>query len=174
VKKIADLEAQVDTLGEQISEASDKLKAKDGQIYNLAVGNKFGQSQWVRENLIDAFANSPAILEKVFGSHFRFEDGEVRAYGGDGKPLLHVDSESNRARPATFDEALDQLIGPSFRKTSGAKGSDAPADGPPVRSTVSNKGDLRTQEAKAKYIKEHGLSAFQELPPAKRDEVVAL
>jgi hypothetical protein len=176
-QEIASLKAENETLTEQLNEASEAAKAKDGEIWDLAIGNEIGASKFVRDELIDAFAKNPKMIKKLFGGHFKFEEGEVRAYGPDGKPILYVDPDTNKARSATVDEALNVLIGPDFRKPSGAEGSDAPTETlrtPSTASTVMSKADLRSPEDKAAYIDKHGLDSFQALPPGKRDDVATI
>ena len=86
----------------------------------------------------------------------------------DGKPLLVVDPETNSPRPASFAEALNVLVPDTFRKPSGAKGSDATSDSVASAGTgngsIKTKADLKNPVEKAKYISDHGLEAFQQLP----------
>lgn len=172
-QELATLRAEKETLEEQLNEASDRIKSKDVEVRKLAIGNEIKRSKFIREELIDAFSQNPDLVERLYGENFRVEDGAVRAYGNDGKPILHVDPETNKARPATVDEAFNVLIGPEFRKPSGVKGSDAPSDGTsPVNgsSTVRHKGELRTAEQKAKFIADNGVESFNSLPPAPRKD----
>jgi len=162
------LRAEREALQEQLSELTDALKGKDGEIRTLSIGNRFGTEPWIRENLIDAFANDPKTLEKVYGGNFKPENGKVVAYDNDGKPLLVVDPETNKARPAKFSEALDVLVPSSFRKPSGAKGSDTSTEDVDHSgggaSRIRTKAELKTPADKAKFISDEGLDAFQKLP----------
>jgi hypothetical protein len=166
--ELEQLRSERDALQEQLNEASEEIKASQTEIRTLSIGNRFGTEPWIRENLIDAFANDPATLEKIYGDNFKREGGKVVAYGKDGKPLLVVDPETNSPRPASFAEALNVLVPDTFRKPSGAKGSDATSDSVASAGTgngsIKTKADLKNPVEKAKYISDHGLEAFQQLP----------
>lgn len=161
------LRAEREALQEQLSDLTDKVKAKDSEIRGLSIGNQFANSKWIRENMIDAFATNPSALEKIYGDNFKREDGKVIPYDNDGKPILTVDPDTNQARTATFDEAMSVLSDSSFRKPSGAKGSDTSTEavaGGTTATRIRTKAELKTPADKAKFISDEGLDAFQKLP----------
>jgi hypothetical protein len=166
--EIENLRAERDALQEQLSDSTDQLKAKDSEIRGLSIGNQFANSKWIRENMIDAFATNPSALEKIYGDNFKRENGKVIPYDSDGKPILTVDPDTNQARTATFDEAMSVLSDSSFRKPSGAKGSDTSAEAvasPGATATrIKTKADFKSQREKSEYIEKHGQTAFIELP----------
>ena len=165
--ELENLKAERDTLQQELGDAKEALDSATGNIRGLTIGNAFANEPWIRENLIDAFANEPAMLERIYGTNFENDGGKIVAKDSDGKPILSVDPETHKARPASFAEALDQLVGPTFRKPSGAKGSDAAGggDGPSGNhSGIRTKADLKTQKAKVSFISEFGREAFQDLP----------
>jgi hypothetical protein len=164
---LENLTAERDTLQQELGDAKEALDAATGNIRSLTIGNAFANEPWIRENLIEAFANEPAMLERIYGSHFENDGGKIVAKDSDGKPILSVNPETHKARPASFAEALNQLVGSTFRKPSGAKGSDAAgdSDGPSANhSGVRTKADLKTQQQKTQFITDNGLDAFQALP----------
>lgn len=166
--QLSELSAEREALAEQLREAQDALKAKQHEIENLALDTAFGNSKWIHENAIEAFAEQPHLLRKLLNENFKVEDGRIVAIDGKGKPLMTVEPESNAVRPAKFDEALEQLVSPAFRRSSKAKGSDNMQDeadrGEAGPKHIRSKADLKTPQEKAAYISKHGLEKFQSLP----------
>lgn len=166
--QLSELSAEREALAEQLREAQEALKAKQHEIEDLALDTAFGNSPWIRENAIDAFSQQPNLLRKLYGENFKVENGRVVAVDANGKPLMTVEPETNAVRAAKFDEALEQLVGPAFRRSSTSKGhdSDQPeADrGQAGPQTIRSKADLKTPADKAQYISKYGLEKFQKLP----------
>jgi hypothetical protein len=162
------LRAERDALQDQLSESSETLKDRDTEIRTLSIGNQFANSPWIRENMIPAFSNNPSALEKIYGGNFKREKGKTVPVYNDGKPILTVDPETNQPRTATFDEAMAVLSEPSFRKPSGAKGSDTSSEdvagGGNGQSRIKTKADFRNQAEKNEFIADKGMDAFTALP----------
>ncbi len=67
------------------------------------ISGNFVRSQYVADNVV-----VPAdMLQAMFGKHFKVEDGKVAAFGNDGKALY---SKSIPGEPASFDDAIKQLV----------------------------------------------------------------
>lgn len=159
--ELANTKAERDALQEQLEEAQGALKDLDSENYELTVGNEIANAISGLD-LIEGF--TPKEARKLYGNYFKREGGSVLAYTEDGKPVMVVE-DGTKPRHATVAEALDQFIPPTFRKSSGAKGSDAVTpQGGSVPGTVRSKADLKGPQAKSAFIDKHGLEAFQRLP----------
>lgn len=165
--ELGTLRAEVEALQGQLSESAEALKDSASEIRSLSIGNQFANSSWIRENLIDAFAKNPSALERIYGDNFKRENGKVVPYR-DGKPILTVNPEDNTTRTATFDEAMAVLTDSSFRKPSGAKGSDTSTEdvtgGGNGATRIKTKADFRNQDEKNQFISDRGIDAFTALP----------
>jgi hypothetical protein len=165
--EIERLKGEVEALTEELGTTKEKLTEKDGEVWDLQIGTRFGNSKFVRENLIDAFSENPDLLKRLFQDHFKVEDGKLVAYKDD-KPILVVDPETNEAKAATFDQALDVLVGKEFRRASGARGSDANNNqgpgNPQQKRTINSKADFISTDEKLEWIDKHGREAFEQLP----------
>jgi hypothetical protein len=159
--KVAELEAALE-------ETAKTTEDQAGRIHELTIGHAFGNSAWVRENLVDAFSNRPERLRKLFEKNFEVVGKQITAVDDDGKQLYSVNRPGELA---TFEEALDQLCSSDMKRPSGARGGDAPQDGPAGSSGrfafVASKAELSTPEQKAAFIDSEGLSKFQSLPLGK-------
>lgn len=80
-----------------------------GQIEELTVGASFGNSQFIREDLISAM--TPSRVRALYGAHFEAnEQGVVIGYdkpkGTEGRtPIVDV-----KGKPVSFDDALKTIL----------------------------------------------------------------
>jgi hypothetical protein len=160
--KLSEVEAERDALRDQLEDANEKVQSLDGENYELSVGNEIATALSGMD-LIDGF--TPAEARLLYGGRFKREDGKVLAYDGDGKPVMVVE-DGTKPRHATVGEALDQFIPQTFRKPSGAKGSDASnaTQSSTGAHTIRTKADLKGPKEKGEFITKYGLDAFQDLP----------
>ena len=130
------------TLAEQLKAREDELSQLRSTIGDLTVGNAFGNSKFISNDL-----TIPASKARVlYGSHFDFEDGRLVGYdkptGAKDRTML-IDGAGE---PLAFEDALQKIVQSdpdyvSIAKSkikiganSGTKGSDkAPEMKPDVR-----------------------------------------
>lgn len=130
------------TLAEQLKAREDELSQLRSTIGDLTVGNAFGNSKFINNDL-----TIPASKARVlYGSHFDFEDGRLVGYdkpaGAKDRTML-IDGAGE---PLAFEDALQKIVQSdpdyvSIAKSkikvganSGTKGSDkAPEMKPDVR-----------------------------------------
>lgn len=88
------------------SAAEQRATELASQIAELTVGNAFGTSKFISEEL----TLSVAKARRVYGSHFEFKDGAVVAYdkpaGSKDRNVL-VDS---KGEPLAFEAAIEKLV----------------------------------------------------------------
>lgn len=93
-------------LEQQLQEARGQGGTLAQQIADLTVGNNFGTSKFVANDLTLTAAKARVI----YGNHFEFKDGAVVGYdkpaGASDRTVL-VDAQGN---PLNFDEALRSLV----------------------------------------------------------------
>ena len=78
---------------EKLAEAGKALTAKEGEVFKLMVGGAFGNSEFVGDKL-----TVPAdMVQAMFGSQFKVEEGKVVAYDGAGS--LGTASSGQPPRP---------------------------------------------------------------------------
>lgn len=124
--------------------------------YNLEkVHNSFSQSSWVRENLA-----SPSMAAKLFMHRFELRDGQVVGTHENGDIIFGDDGN-----PAPFDVALARIIDADPDKLLLYRGSDKSGSGARTGTPhQATKAQLNDAKAKAKFISEHGLEAYKNLP----------
>ncbi|MFM5317341.1 DUF6651 domain-containing protein [Aeromonas veronii] len=95
-----------------ILQERDQLQAKLGsfqsQIEDLTVGAAFGNSAFIREELVQAM--NPERSRRLYGDHFDIVEGKVVGYdkprGQEGRaPLVDKDGQ-----PVSFDEAFKRVL----------------------------------------------------------------
>lgn len=106
-KVVAEKEKLVLTKDEEIA----SLKA---QINSLSIGNNFGSSKFIADELV----LTPAKAEVLYGAHFEVEDGKVIAYDKprgqkDRTPLVDA-----KGSTLGFDEAIKKIVSadPDFER----------------------------------------------------------
>ncbi len=88
-----------------------ELAAKETTIQDLALGHAFRGSAFVGGTKPGDLALPPTVAHATFGRHFRVEEGQhVRAYLDPGKWEQPIYSRERVMQPATFDEALKELV----------------------------------------------------------------
>ena len=128
--------AEKKTLSDQVKALSDQVSGFQSTIGELTVGNAFGNSKFIAEELI----LTPAKARIVYGGHFEFKDGQLVGFdkptGAKDRTVL-VGSSGD---PLPFEEALKKIITAdvdyeSIAKSklkqgagSGGKGSDGAPD----------------------------------------------
>ncbi|MEZ2310755.1 DUF6651 domain-containing protein [Paraburkholderia sp. RCC_158] len=103
----------VEQHGAALKERDDKLTASEqraagleSQIAELTVGNAFGSSKFISDEL----TLSVAKARRVYGSHFEFQDGQVVAFDKPaGAKDRHVLVDA-KGEPLAFDAALAKLV----------------------------------------------------------------
>lgn len=86
------------------------------ELYSEKVGGAFSRSNFVKEKVV----THPGALQKIFGDHFKVEEGKTIGYDASGNKIY------SRARPgelADFDEALESLIEASPYRDTTLKGA---------------------------------------------------
>jgi len=107
----------------QLDEATDKNEALETRYADEKIGNVFGGSKFIKENL----TIPPDMARGTFGAFFKYTDGRVVPQNTDGTPIYSLTSPGE---VATFDEAMAIIVsGYANRdlilKGSGSKGSGA-------------------------------------------------
>jgi hypothetical protein len=106
-KQMADQhEAAVKAAQDALDAAKSEAATLQGQIAELTVGNSFGQSNFIKSEMVLPVSKVRAL----FGSHFAFENGSVVAYdkpaGSKGRSVL-VDA---KGEPLSFESAIQKLV----------------------------------------------------------------
>lgn len=157
----ARVEAATKPLNERLSASVKENETLRKQFEAEAVGNAFARSAFVREKMAD-----PALAADLFKGRFTMKDGQVVAIGDDGQPIFGENGV------ASFDEAMAKMVDSSPYKLILLKGSTAngggaapgSGGGAPGGSRASSLKQLKKPADKAKFISEHGLDAFKNLP----------
>lgn len=88
---------------EKIKELEEAVSSRTAELYDEKIGGSFSRSEYITKNM-----NLPGpAAQKIFGDHFKIEDGKAVAYDALGNKIF------SRARPgdvADFDEALGILV----------------------------------------------------------------
>lgn len=126
---------------ELIVKDRDDLKGQNATLQDainrLTVGNDFGQSTYIRDNLI----LSPAKARMLYGSHFENQDGKTVAYdkpAGAANRTMLVDG---RGEALPFDEALKRIIEADADKESILKAKINPGAGGGTKKVEDDKSD---------------------------------
>nr|WP_314523796.1 DUF6651 domain-containing protein [uncultured Acinetobacter sp.] len=122
-------------------------------LNNELIGGGFSRSKFIQ----DKIAVPTDMIQAAFGKHFKVEDGKVVAYGADGQKIL---SRTNMGGTATFDEALEVLVGGYQYKDSILKGNQSTGGGfsgqggnPSGPKSLS---ECKTEAEKVAYLKQVG------------------
>lgn len=109
--RVEQVQQEADTKNQEMSstieDLQSQLSGRDSQLKSLVVDSEFGQSTYIRENLVP----SPSKVQKIYGEHFEVgEDGKMVAYdkpkGAEGRTKI-VDKEG---KSVAFNEALQRII----------------------------------------------------------------
>jgi hypothetical protein len=120
----ADAVKEVEARYQPLVEERDTLQ---GELVKARIGGAFTRSRYIAEKL----AIPADLVEARFGGQFKLEGGQIVAYDGAGGRIA---SPANPGEPASFDEALAQIVQSyAYRDTilkgSGASGSGAHGGG---------------------------------------------
>lgn len=173
--KLSEAIAERDALQDQVEDLTEQVGDLKEKNYRTGVGHQIAAAMPNLSLLDGMTADDLEALVDKWAEIKEEDDKWVVRTRKDGKPVMVVD-DGNKPRMASIPEALDQIIPQTFRKPSGARGSDAKTDESGSRIPAGNirtKADLKTPDAKAKYIADHGLEAFQNLPRAKQEAATA-
>lgn len=146
---------------EQLAKAYAELDAVTQQYHSAMVSAEFSSSNFVKDKLI----LPPDIAQRFFEQHFTVNDkGQVVAKDAIGNPIY---SRTNAGEIASFDEAIELLVGSYPNKDSILKGSSASGTGA-GQAGQGNAVGLKRSEMSAeqmhKYVQEHGRDAYLSLP----------
>lgn len=111
----------------QIAEAKQATADLQTKYDGVFVSNAFANSEWAKEHA----SAHPEVLQAMFGNRFVVKDGKVLGRAVDGSNLF---SKANPGELASFDEALEAVVGAYPHKATILKsktqgGSGAPAGG---------------------------------------------
>lgn len=146
---------------EQLSKAYAERDAMQQQFHSTLISGEFARSAFVKDKMI----LPPDIAQSFFAKHFAVNDkGQVVAKDTLGNPIY---SRTNAGEIASFDEAIELLVGSYPNKDSILKGSSASGTGAGQAgqgNTVGLKRSEMTAEQMHKYVQEHGREAYLSLP----------
>lgn len=134
------------TFQAQIDEANKKVAGLTDKYNSTLLANAFASSKFVTEKL----AIPAEMVQATFGNRFKVgEDGKISAVGIDGNPLY---SKDRIGEPATFDEAISQIIDSyphkaTILKGNGQSGSGATPPGTPPGMNVVKRSDFEKMAA---------------------------
>lgn len=94
----------------RIDAAEAKAKAIEQSLHGELIGGGFARSKFIADKL----AIPADVAQAFFGSAFVIENGQMVAKGKDGLPIL----SKTTGQPASFDEAIEVLVGGYERKDS--------------------------------------------------------
>lgn len=100
--------AELQAANQEREQLRAQLSAYQAQIEDLTVGAAFGNSAFIREELVQAM--NPERSRRLYGDHFDIVEGKVVGYdkprGQDGRvPLVDKDGQ-----PVSFDEAFKRVL----------------------------------------------------------------
>lgn len=100
--------AELQSVHQERDQLKAQLSAYQAQIEDLTVGAAFGNSAFIREELVQAM--NPERSRRLYGDHFDIVEGKVVGYdkprGQDGRvPLVDKDGQ-----PVSFDEAFKRVL----------------------------------------------------------------
>lgn len=99
-------EAERKKLQDQIDALNSQLGQERNEKANLTVGNAFGNSKFIAEEM----ALTPSKARIVYGSHFEFKDGKIVGFdkpaGATGRTML-IDG---KGEPLPFEDAIRKIV----------------------------------------------------------------
>lgn len=102
----------------RIKEANDAREAALQRADNVLLDSAFNGSEFARERL----AVPVEMVRATFGKQFKIEDGKIVATNSNGDPIY---SDKDMGHLASFDEALEKIVGGYKYKDSILKAPDA-------------------------------------------------
>jgi len=154
---VASLTAENEGLKSQLDTVTGELGETRDEIESLTVGQAFRTSKWIREKMARSYREHPEHAQKIYGHHFKPENGGVVGYVGE-QPIY---SRKDPSKVADFDEAMSILVGDdkSLLASTKARGvNDGP--GPKLPAVPKDKPwkEMKRGE-KLAYEAEHGHEA---------------
>lgn len=111
-----------DSYEPQLKEWQTKAEQANAALQNELIGGGFARSQFIKEKI-----SVPVdMVQATFGNNFKIEDGRPVAYDSNGQKIY---SRSNPSELASFDEALESLVGGYQYKDSILKGNQSQGGG---------------------------------------------
>lgn len=87
----------------KLTAAEQRAATLESQIQSLVTDNAFASSKFVKEQI----AIPADMMQAAFAKFFKYEDGQLVAYGRDGNKLY---SAKNPNAEISFDEAIELLV----------------------------------------------------------------
>lgn len=138
------------TYDQQINQLKGDLEKANGALNGELIGGGFTRSKFIQDNI-----SVPVdMIQAQFGSAFKVEEGKLVAYGADGQKIL---SREKFGEPASFDEAIQNLVNAYPNKDLILKGSQAGGGGfqgnGGAGGAPKSLADCKTQDEKIAYMK---------------------
>lgn len=136
---------------------SEQNQQLTNDLNNHIIGGSFSGSKFIAEKL----AIPPDVVQAMFGSRFKVDDGKLVPMGADGNPIF---SATNHGNHADFEEALQVMVGQYANKDMILKGTGASgggahgggAGGGASKTMTRTAFDAATPAAKAEFAKSGG------------------
>lgn len=91
----------------ELEQLREQLKNRDHAIRDLAIDSKFGQSKFIREELVP----SPAKVHKLYGDHFDVDEkGNMVAYDKPASAANRVKLVDKEGKALGFEDALRRIV----------------------------------------------------------------
>lgn len=122
------VEAATKGLNEKITGLTTERDSIRLDYFNEKVGGAFARSKFINDKTTVA----PDMLQSMFGSRFKIENGKIVAVGADGQPLY---SRVKNGDLAEFEEAIEIIVGEYphrdrvLKGTGGGSGSEGGGGG---------------------------------------------
>lgn len=111
-----------DSYEPQINEWKQKAEQANAALQKELIGGGFARSKFIQENI----AVPVDMLQHTFGQNFKVEDGKTVAYDANGQKIY---SRTDPSQLASFDEAIEHLVGGYQHKDSILKGKQSGGGG---------------------------------------------
>lgn len=139
-----------DSYEPQLAELRTKAEQAEQALQRELIGGGFARSKFISEKI----AIPADMMQNTFGQNFKIEEGKTVAYDANGQKIY---SRSNPSELASFDEALELLVGGYSHKDSILKGSQSQGagfsgsqGGGGVKRSLA---DCKTKEEKVAFLK---------------------
>lgn len=116
------VEAATKGLKEEITGLTGKLAKSEGAFFAEKVGGAFARSKFIA----DKIAVPADMMQSMFGSRFKIEDGKIVGLDGAGQPIY---SRTKNGDVAEFEEAIESMVDAYPNKDSILKGTGSSGSG---------------------------------------------
>lgn len=125
-QKTSEFTSELEAEREKYSALEQKFNQSQSVIEELTVGNAFGTSMYVSEEL----SPSPTKVRKLYGEHFDVEDGQIVAYDKPRGAEKRQPLVDGNGKPLNFELALQKIVDSdpdkdTIRKAKQRAGSDS-------------------------------------------------